>query len=363
MKLRLHAVIVAFGLGCAILPGLSLAGYDEGLAAYNKKDYAAALREWRPLATQGDVSAQLALGVIYENGQGVPQDSKEAAKWYRLAAEQGNANAQKNLGVMYAYGRGVLQDYKEAIKWYRLAAEQGNANAQNNLGGMYATGQSVPQDYKEAVKWSRLAAGQGNANAQFGLGMLYANGQGVPQDYKEAVKWYRLAAEQGNADAQNNLGAMYIKGQGVAANRIVAYALYNLSAAGDPSKENPATSNRVGLAESMSTMEIEAAQTLTREMAKNGNLLKTLDRYVKATPVKEKSKPVASHPVSPRQAAPADDGYPARPAKQPGVVSCNARCNNADCWRTYDDGQKVRFQAKRKFDPISGEWKFDSGGC
>ena len=67
---------------------------------------------------------------------------------------------------------------------------------------------------------------------------MYAVGKGVAQDYKEAVKWYRLAAEQGNAAVQNNLGALYENGQGVAANRIVAYAFYSLSAAGDSSGAN-----------------------------------------------------------------------------------------------------------------------------
>ena len=38
--------------------------------------------------------------------------------------------AQLNLGLMYAQGKGVPQDYKEAIKYFRLSAEQGNADAQ-----------------------------------------------------------------------------------------------------------------------------------------------------------------------------------------------------------------------------------------
>ena len=66
-------------------------------------------------------------------------------KWYTLAAEQGNADAQYNLGVMYDNGRGVPQDDKTAVKWYRLAAEQGDASAQSNLGVMYGTGQGVPR--------------------------------------------------------------------------------------------------------------------------------------------------------------------------------------------------------------------------
>jgi len=52
---------------------------------------------------------------------------KRVGKWYLLAAEQGFANAQYNLGVMYANGEGVPEDDKQAVKWFRLAAEQGNA--------------------------------------------------------------------------------------------------------------------------------------------------------------------------------------------------------------------------------------------
>lgn len=61
--------------------------------------------------------------------------------------------------------------------------------------------------------------------------------------------------------------------------------------------------------------------------------------------------------------AASSDPYAARPAKRPGVVSCNTRCINAACWRTYDSGKKVRFQAQHKYDALSGEWKFDSGPC
>ena len=79
-------------------------------------------------------------------------------KWYRLAADQGDAEARYNLGLMYDTGQGVPQDYAQAVKWYRLAADQGDARAQNNLGVMYGTGQGVPQDYIQAHKWYNLAA-------------------------------------------------------------------------------------------------------------------------------------------------------------------------------------------------------------
>ena len=140
----LIAVLCArFTLGLA---APAWAGFDEGAAAYKRGDYATALREWRPLAKQGNANAQFFLGVMYDKGLGVPQDYAEALQWYRKAAEQGNAGAQHNLGFMYAKGEGVAQDYGEAMKWYRKAAEQGDANAQINLGFMYDMGRAVTQD-------------------------------------------------------------------------------------------------------------------------------------------------------------------------------------------------------------------------
>ena len=131
--------------------------FQKGFAAYQAGDFATALQEWTPLAEQGNSTAQYALGVMYGNGRGVPQDYAEAVKWYRLSADQGNADAQYNLGFMYNNGDGVPQDYAEAVKWYRLSADQGNADAQYNLALMYDNGKGVPQDYAEAVKWYRLS--------------------------------------------------------------------------------------------------------------------------------------------------------------------------------------------------------------
>ncbi len=108
------------------------AGFDEGLAAYQRVDYATALREFKPLAEQGVARAQFFLGFMYVTGQGVPQDDAEAVRWWRKAAEQGHAKAQHNLGFMYDRGRGVSQDYVQAHLWYGLAAAQSNDAARKN---------------------------------------------------------------------------------------------------------------------------------------------------------------------------------------------------------------------------------------
>ena len=133
-----------------------------GLAAYQTGDFATALKEWQPLAKQGNASAQKNLGFMYKNGKGVAQDYAEAVKWYRLAAEQGYASAQYNLGFMYKNGDGVVQDYAEAVKLYRLAAEQGDAYAQNNLGVMYGYGDGVVQDNILSHMWYNIASANGN---------------------------------------------------------------------------------------------------------------------------------------------------------------------------------------------------------
>jgi TPR repeat protein len=138
---------------------------DAARAAFDRKDYATALRALQPLASQGIAEAQFRLGSMYVNGEGVPQDYVEAVKWYRLAAAQEMAEAQVMLGLMYAGGRGVPQDYVEAVKWYRLAAAQGIAEAQFRLGLMYGLGWGVSRDLVTAHLWSNLAAARGNPQA------------------------------------------------------------------------------------------------------------------------------------------------------------------------------------------------------
>ena len=195
--------------------------YQKGLNAYNKRDYATALRELKPLAEQGD-AARRQPGLDVRNGRGVPQDDAEAVRWYRLAAEQGHAWAQNNLGWMYDTGRGVPQDDAEAVRWYRLAAEQGTCVAQPRLDAMLksqapnvrlATFQKGLDaynkgDYATALREWKPLAEQGDAGARpTGCGCT-ATDEVSPQDDAEAVRWFRLAAEQGHARAQADLGGM-----------------------------------------------------------------------------------------------------------------------------------------------------------
>ena len=190
---------------CCLVATANAAPFDDAGAAYKRGDYAQAIKIWRPLAAQGNASAQFFTGIMYAEGKGVAQNDQEALKWFRLAAAQGNAVAQHSLGVSYAKGKGVAQNDQEALKWFRLAAAQGFEQAQFGIGMMYILGQGVTPDYKEALKWLRLAADQRFAAAQEALGFMYEVGLGVAENPQEALKWYRLAAAQGHENAIANL--------------------------------------------------------------------------------------------------------------------------------------------------------------
>ena len=181
-------------------------------------------------AEDGDIRAQYDVGVIYQEGRGVPQDFEEAAKWFRFSAEQDDFAEYCIRIVLHDLGMERSQDHEEiagwfrqaaetvrenspvplksgevTIKWMKLAADHGSVFAMSNLGFIYQDSQDVPQDYVESAKWMRLAADHGDKFSQAALGHMYENGLGVPKSNEEAVKWYRLAAEQGHGAAKLSL--------------------------------------------------------------------------------------------------------------------------------------------------------------
>ena len=94
----MRRILLALVLATTLTTAAAAGPFEDADAAYQRGDYATALRLWRPLGEQGNALAQFNLGIMYRRGQGVPQDYAEAVKWNRLAAEQGDAEAQHNLG-------------------------------------------------------------------------------------------------------------------------------------------------------------------------------------------------------------------------------------------------------------------------
>jgi uncharacterized protein len=119
----------------------------------------------RKSAEQGNATAQNRLGLLYNRGQGVPQDRLLAKQWFEKSAEQGDAGAEVNLGTLYLLGQGALESDQMALFWFRQAAEQQEALAFAKLGFMYEHGRGIPQDFIQAYMWYTLSAARGEKRA------------------------------------------------------------------------------------------------------------------------------------------------------------------------------------------------------
>ncbi|KAF9150500.1 hypothetical protein BG015_007706 [Linnemannia schmuckeri] len=194
------------------------------------QNYQAAKDWYLKAADQGHAAAQYSIGVLYDRGYGVFQDHAQAMDWYLKAAYQGLAVSQYNIGILYDNGQGVPQDHVRAMDWYLMAANQGHAFAQSAIGDLYVGDEGVLQDYEHAMDWYLKAANQGSASAQYNIGFLYDRGYGVPQDYAQAMNWYLKAANQGLAISQYSVGLLYYLGEGVPQNHGQARHWYQMAA-------------------------------------------------------------------------------------------------------------------------------------
>ena len=152
-------------------------------------------------AERKDADAQYELGLAFA-ADGAGQDFALAAAWLQKAADQGLADAQNALGVMYDNGTGVPTDPAQALAWYQKAADQGHAAAENNLGLMLEIGRGVSLDYGAALTWYRRSAEQGWPAAQANLGLMYAGAVGVARDFVEADTWFLIATLRASGDDQ-----------------------------------------------------------------------------------------------------------------------------------------------------------------
>jgi len=203
------------------------AGLKQGLAAYDRADYATARKELTPLAEQGNAQAQYRLGKMANLGQGLPPDKKEAARWFHLAAEQGLAAAQGALGYLCLVGEGVSQN--------------------NEL----------------ALKWTRKAGAEGDATAQFNLSVMYGEPFGIQKHPAESLKWLRKAADQRHVGALNTLGSIYEMGkEGARPNPVFAYVLFAASA---EKGDTAAAVKRNALETRMSAKDLQAGHALARK--------------------------------------------------------------------------------------------------
>jgi len=227
------AFLMASVLGLAAFP--AWAGLEEGLAAYGRKDWATAEREFQPLAKAGEAVALSRLGYMKLNGLGMAKDLAGAVELLTQAADKGEPAAQNTLGSLYFKGIGVAKDPARALIYFSRAADQNQPNALNNLGQLYFTGNGVAKNEAKALEYLHKAADMGIPASWETLGIAYWHGRGTAKDPALAAPWLKKASEKGFKVAQNLYGAALWNGQGVAQDRTEALKWFESAGMqGDP---------------------------------------------------------------------------------------------------------------------------------
>jgi hypothetical protein len=160
--------------GCASAAdnaGATKATFDQGIAAYDARNYAEAFRIFSSI------------------------DDRDLA-------------AMRNVALMLRKGEGTAKDPKAAEAMYARAADGGLATAAADLGEMLLNGEAGPADAKAAAPWLAGAAGAGHPIAAYELARMYEQGNGVPKDLAKARKLYQQAADANYADAGKRLAAL-----------------------------------------------------------------------------------------------------------------------------------------------------------
>jgi TPR repeat protein len=174
--------------------------------------------QWfRQAAASGNADAAEQIGLLYLNGQGVPQDDDQAQTWFLKAAKEGSGDADVELGLLALNGHGGKGDAVQAMDWFRRGAAAGAANGEEQIAFLYLRGQGVKQDDGQAISWFRKAAADGSTDAETQIGLLYLTGAGsalAPSD-DAAVQWFMKAGGGSVATVEDHIGLRYLNGQGV----------------------------------------------------------------------------------------------------------------------------------------------------
>jgi TPR repeat protein len=178
--------------------------YQEELR-FMEYEYGFAYYYYDCLNSAGCCGAMRGIGLLYEYGDGVTQDSKKALKYYGRSASDKNTAAYYDIGLLYYYGKGVDQNYKEAfICFTKLANSIPDPKKlhvfieENNDDAKDMTGSS-----KRA--YSLLPEGRIYGEAHYYIGLMYNNGFFVDQDEERARNYFKMAYIHGVERAKNLL--------------------------------------------------------------------------------------------------------------------------------------------------------------
>ena len=151
----------------------------QGVEAGDNGQFVKAKNLFEQAADLGDINAMNNLGYMYENGEGIPKNIKEAFKWYKKAAEGGHVDAMYALADAYSSGIGLEKDDTQYFAWIKKLADIGEIIPMNILGNLYLNGKGVMQNHDLAFQWYEKSANKGNLYAKINLAFMYANGSSL----------------------------------------------------------------------------------------------------------------------------------------------------------------------------------------
>ncbi len=189
-----------------------------------QRDPAGAVALLRKAANQlqapdgGNLLAEVVLGLVYQNGDGVAADDAAALSWYLKAAHDGSALAAFQAGLMYRDGRGAPQNEAESVKWLTRAAAADVAGAELELGKGYVFGEGAPQDVARGRSLLEQAASHGVVRAEYWLALSYMPRGDGDGDNIKAAAWAARGAAHGDPGSMLVTAMFYSKGQGVEKN-------------------------------------------------------------------------------------------------------------------------------------------------
>lgn len=228
--------------------------YDLATVLESTQDATALIRAYDLYtrgAAAGHVPSAVNLGVMYQNGSGIPRNLERAKTLYETGVAANHPRALNNLGLLYVRGDGLAQDYPRAADLFTRAAELGLRPALRNLGVLYENGFGVPRDVARADALYRMA-GTGETSrpapvqisydprlvppdttpegiaaieaavvandpvAQFQAGWILATRPDAAfAQWQQASALFHAAALRGHGPAMANLSLMYFQGMGV----------------------------------------------------------------------------------------------------------------------------------------------------
>ena len=153
------------------------------------QDFAKAFEWVQKAAMQGNAPAQTTLGWAYMSSEfGLLPDYQLAMEWNLKAAKQGFGRGTENVGLLYENGWGVPVNYLEAAHWYKAAIDQGadSGQAQFHLGELYEKGRGIQKNPSEALNLYRIVVEKyGNSEYAAKAKIRLAATEQVKQGYSE----------------------------------------------------------------------------------------------------------------------------------------------------------------------------------